>query len=308
MTTGGYGSPTGDATYITQHVTQKSTGVNPKFDLSYQATSNALVYVTAARGFRPGGGNQPLPASATADPASFQGIMYSQLQGLGYKNGQAPASYGPDHLWSYELGEKLKLFDRRLRINASAYYEDWQAIQLEQLPFGYPLFDNVNAAHIYGGELEMQGVLSYHLQVGGSLGYTHATLASTQHGFNAGDRLPDVPKWSGGANITYTTALDENHDFVARLDDTYVGDRVGLGSYQGFSGYAQTPLASYNLVNARTSITSKAGWTAALFVNNLTNKHAEMENAAQLGLPNASYNRVVTNQPRTFGIDVSFKM
>jgi iron complex outermembrane recepter protein len=44
-----------------------------------------------------------------------------------------------------------------------------------------------------------------------------------------------------------------------------------------------------------------------LFANNLTNKHAYLEDVAQLGLPNAAYNRVATNQPRTIGIDLTYR-
>ncbi|KUR75595.1 hypothetical protein AQZ49_14055 [Novosphingobium sp. FSW06-99] len=308
MVTGGYGSPTADGSYITQHVVQKSSGVNPKFDLSYQATPDAMVYATVARGFRPGGGNQPLPSSNAPTATGFQQAMYSTLVGFGYANGVAPASYGPDHLWSYELGEKLKLFDRHLRINSSIYYEDWQNIQTELLPEGYPLFDNVADAHIYGGEVEAQAVLTDHLSVGGQIGYTHATLDQAGHGLSAGQLLPDVPKYSGGANVTYDRPIDDARSFTFRVDETYVGARVGLASYQGEVNNANTPLPGYNLVNLRTGIKDKAGWTAALFITNLTNKRATLENAAQLGLPNASYNRVVTNQPRTFGVDLTWHM
>jgi hypothetical protein len=40
---------------------------------------------------------------------------------------------------------------------------------------------------------------------------------------------------------------------------------------------------------------------------NLTNKHAYLEDVAQLGLPNAAYNRVATNQPRTIGVDITYR-
>jgi len=307
MNTGGYGSPTGDGTFITEHVTQKSTGVNPKFDLSWQVTPDALVYGTVAKGFRPGGGNQPLPSSS--DPTSgFRYIMYQSLLALGYKNGVAPTAYGPDHLWSFEVGEKVKLLDRHLRLNSSAYYEDWSNIQLEQLPFGYPLFDNVNSAKIYGGEVELQAVVNHALSFGGQIGYTHATLSQTSHGFAAGQLLPDVPKWSGGSNVTYTADLDAAHTLTLRFDHTYVGKRVGLATYEGVVNNPNAPLPGYNLFNLRGTIAAKAGWSIAVFANNLTDKHAYLENAAQLGLPNASYNRVVTNQPRTIGVDLNFKL
>ena len=305
MVTSGYGSPTGDASAITQHVGQSSSGVNPKLDISYQADANTLFYATISRGFRPGGGNQPLPSSGSSPIAPS---MYAALVGLGYANGVAPLSYGPDHLWSYEIGNKVKLFDKHLRINTSLYYEDWSNIQLEELPDGYPLFDNVDRAKIYGGELEVQAVLTSHLTLGTSVGYSHATLADSSHGFTAGERLPDVPEWSGGGYIAYSHNLDHGYTFNIRADDTFVGDRVGLATYQGIVNSSNAPLPAYSLVNLRTGVASEKGWTLSLFVNNLTNKRAYLENAAELGLPNASYNRVVTNQPRTVGVDLSFHM
>ena len=302
MTTSGFGEPTGTNTPITQNVVQNNTGVNPKVDISYDLSSTALVYATAARGFRPGGGNQPLPSSG---PSPIAPQMYAALVALGYKNGVAPNSYRPDHLWSYEIGEKAKFLDRRLSINSSLYYEKWQDIQLEELPFGYPLFDNVNRADIYGLEVETQAKPTPELTFGGAFGYTHATLGETTHGFVAGQRLPDVPKVSGSAYASYRWRLTDKYDLVARIDDTYVGDRVTLGSYGGVVNATQAPLPEYNLVNLRFTLNSTDGWSTALFVNNLTDKHAYLEDVAQLGLPNPAYNRVATNQPMTIGVDLS---
>jgi len=304
MVFSGFGSPTGDNAAITQHVVQTNTGVNPKLDISYDLAPNAMVYASVARGFRPGGGNQPLPSSG---PSPIAIPMYEALVALGYANGVAPSSYQPDHLWSYEVGEKARFLDNRLRINTGFYYEDWQNIQLEELPFGYPLFDNVDDAHIYGAEAEIQAKPTDSLTVGAAAGYTHATLAETSHGFIAGERLPDVPKVSGSAFASYLIHLDSRFDLTARIDDTYVGNRVGLGTYEGVVNATQAPLPAYNLVNLRLTLAADTGWSAALFVNNVTDKHAYLENVAQLGLPNAAYNRVATNQPLTAGLDVNVK-
>lgn len=302
MSFSGYGSPTGDDTPITQHVVQNNTGVNPKVDISYDVTHSILVYATAARGFRPGGGNQPLPSSG---PSPIAPEMYAALVALGYKNGIAPSSYKADHLWSYEAGEKARFLDNRLQFNSSVYFEQWHDIQLEELPFGYPLFDNVNSANIYGAEVDAQAKPTPELTLGSAFGYTHATLAQTTHGFIAGQRLPDVPEESGSAFASYQWRLSDKYDLVARVDDTYVGNRVGLGSYGGVVNATQAPLPSYNLVNLRLTLNSSDKWSAALFVNNATNKHAYLEDVAQLGLPNPSYNRVATNQPMTIGVDLN---
>ena len=302
MSFSGYGSASGNNTPTITHVTQANSGVNPKVDISYDLDKDILVYATAARGFRPGGGNQPLPTTGPAGPS-----ILSALQGLGYANGVSPRSFQPDSLWSYEVGEKAKLLDNRLGVNASVFFENWKNIQLEELPFGYPIFDNVNTAHIYGGELEMRAAVLQSLTLGASVGYTHATLAETSHGFMAGQLLPDVPKFSGTVSATYHTYLSDRYEFTSRIENSYMGNRVDLATAGGTVNNTQAPLPSYDLTNLRAGINSEDGWSTALFVNNLTNKHAYLENVAQLTLPNAAYNRVATNQPRTIGVDLSYR-
>jgi len=300
----GLGSPTGDDAAVTQHVVQTNSGVNPAANISFDIDENTMVYFSAAKGFRPGGGNQPLPSSG---PSPIAPAMHAALVALGYANGIAPSSYGPDSVWSYEIGEKAKFFDNRLRVNSSVYFEDWRNIQLEQLPDGYPLFDNANTAHIYGGEVEVQAVVIQNLVFATSAGYTHATLAETEHGFVAGQRLPDVPQVTGSASLTEHVAITPTYEFNARIDDAYVGNRVDTGSAFGLINQTQAPLPAYNLANFRAGINSTLGWGAAFFVNNLSDKHAYLENVAELGLPNAAYNRVATNQPRTIGVDLDYR-
>jgi outer membrane receptor protein involved in Fe transport len=304
MVFAGYGSPTGNATAVTQHVVQTNSGVNPAANIAYDIDQNTMVYVSAAKGFRPGGGNQPLP---TSGPSPIAPSMKAALIALGYANGIAPASYGPDSVWSYEIGEKAKFLDNRLRVNSSVYYEDWRNIQLEQLPDGYPLFDNVNTAHIYGGELEVQAVVIPSLVFSTSAGYTHARLAETEHGFLAGQRLSDVPEVTGTASLDYRVPLNSGYEFISRLDDAYVGSRVGVGSAFGSVNETVAPLPAYNLANFRAGIKASLGWSATFFINNLADKHAYLENVAELGLPNAAYNRVATNQPRTIGVDLDYR-
>jgi outer membrane receptor protein involved in Fe transport len=304
MSFSGIGSSTGTNAPSTQHVTQSNAGVNPKFDLSYDIDKDAMVYATIARGFRPGGGNQPLPSLGNSN---FDKFMYSQLVGLGYANGVAPVSYKPDSLWSYEVGEKAKFLDGRLHVNGSVFFENWRDIQLEELPAGYPLFDNVNSAHIYGGELELRAAVLHSLTLAGSVGYTHAELAESSHGFLAGELLPDVPKVTATVSLNYHTNVSDKIEFSSRIENTYTGSRVDLATANGVVNNSQAPLPSYDLTNLRAGLNSDDGWTAALFVNNLTNKQAYLENVAQLTLPNASYNRVATNQPRTIGVDLSYR-
>ena len=82
-------------------------GVNPKYNLAYEPNRDLTVYVEAAKGFRPGGVNNPPP-----DTCPKNALLYD-----------------PDSLWSYELGEKARFLDDRLVINSAVYFEDWTNIQ-----------------------------------------------------------------------------------------------------------------------------------------------------------------------------------
>jgi outer membrane receptor protein involved in Fe transport len=69
--------------------------------------------------------------------------------------------------------------------------------------------------------------------------------------------------------------------------------------------YLQLP--GYSLTNVRVGIQSTDHWSASLFVNNVTNKHAELENLYQENEPSPAYNRIITNQPLTAGVDLTYR-
>jgi iron complex outermembrane receptor protein len=300
----GWGSPQGGATPSQDSITQSQSGVNPKFSLSYEFNKDLMVYATAAKGFRPGGGNQPLP---TGGPLWAPGGVPLSVSPFKYSGGIWPKSYKPDTLWSYELGEKARFFDRRLTANASVYYEKWSNVQLLELPNDYLLTDNGGTAKIYGGEIEIRAALGGGFQLGVSGGYTHASLkAGIHYTIQPYDKLPDVPTHTADINLTYSHALTEKYQFTARVENTYVASRLDLTFPPGFGTGELTSLPSYDLTNIRAGIHSDSGWGAALFANNLFNKQAYLENMTQLTLTNASFNRVITNQPLTIGVDLTY--
>jgi iron complex outermembrane receptor protein len=300
----GWGSPLGGATPSIETVSQSENGVNPKFNLAYEFNKDLMVYVTASKGFRPGGANQPLP---TTGPLWAPGGVPLSVTPFKYANGQWPTSYKPDTLWSYELGEKARLFDRRVTINSSVYYERWSNVQLLELPNDYLLQDNGGNAKVIGGELELRVALGGGFELGASGGYTQATLTPGIHyTIQPYNKLPDVPDHTGDFNLTYEHALTDTYQFTARVENTYVASRLDLTFPPGFGTGKLTPLPSYDLTNVRAGIHSSSGWGAALFANNVFNKQAFLENMTELTLTNASFNRVITNQPLTIGVDLTY--
>jgi hypothetical protein len=62
----------------------------------------------------------------------------------------------------------------------------------------------------------------------------------------------------------------------------------------------------YDLLNVRAGVQFHDAWKATLFVNNLTNKHAQLESMFTENEPQPSFTRIETNQPLTAGIDLSY--
>jgi iron complex outermembrane receptor protein len=298
----GWGSGLGAATPSDSGlIRQSENGFNPKFDLSYEFDGDLMVYGTIAKGSRPGGGNAVYPVtgpywSAVFAPYNFPG-------------GKWPTSYRPDSVWSYEVGEKARFLDRRLVVNASVYYEDWSNIQLEALPGDWALNINGNKATIYGGEIETHAILGGGFQLDVAGGYTHAWVDPGPHWqITPRNKLSDVAPVNGNIGVSYSKDLTANYTLTARLEDAYVGQRYSLAFPFGFSLNGKyIPLPGYSLANVRVGVRSTDGWGAALFVNNLFNKHAQLESLFQETLPSASFNRIVTNQPLTAGVDLTYR-
>jgi len=299
---GGWGSPLGGATPSTTNVTQSEDGVDPKFNLSYEFSKDLMVYATAATGIRTGGGKQPLPNFPPPNsPANFGYTAW-------------PKSYKSDSLWSYEAGEKSRWLDRRLIVNASAYFESWTQIQLEELPFGYPLFDNSGDAKIYGSELEIQALLGGGFTLSASGAYTHATLTPGPHytivmqgqavGDPASTVVPDVPEYTANVALDYNHPLNGQVALTGHVDYTYTGQRYDLVAINQGQMWR---LPGYALANLRLGAEIGSHWNAALFCSNLANARTSLENMTALNLANPDFNRVITSQPRTIGLDFNYK-
>ena len=257
-------------------------------------------YATAARGFRPGGANAAYPTVGPVWGAAFAK--------MGYTGDHFPSTYNPDSLWSYELGEKARFFNRRLTVNGSLYYEDWSNIQLEAYPDDFALNINGNNAKIYGGELDIVAILGggFDLQLSGS--YVHVNLDGGPHwDIPPLDILPEVAPEAGTAILNYTKPINDDLTFTAQVANSYTGRRYSLAFPFPNNAYGQyVSMAAYDLTNIRFGLKSQGGWSATLFVDNVFNKHAELESLYTENLASAAFNQIVTNQPLTGGIDLSY--
>ncbi|MBA2933979.1 TonB-dependent receptor [Sphingomonas sp. CGMCC 1.13654] len=280
LTEGG-GLVVGPGAPIVESLPSSHSGANPKVNLSYQPSHNLTIYAQASKGFRPGGGNAPPPVTCPNFPTSF----------------------APDSLWSYELGEKARLFDNRLTVNSAVYHEVWSGIQQQlTLACGDTYTANAGTAHITGGELEATLHLTNQLTLTTGFSYTDAKLSSVLPGtgFYKGERIQNVPKWTNTATLVYSLPIDDTYTAVFRATDEYTGGTID----PNFAPVNHIP--SRNLINLRLGVTSRNRFTAFIFANNVTDKRAYIGDPEEIFTFVPSFNRATTNQPRTIGIDLTY--
>lgn len=231
----------------------------------YHFSPEVMGYVRVATGYRPGGSNQGTP--------------------------NAPEQYQSDKLTNYEFGLKSELFDRRLRLNASAFYIDWSDVQISQYTEGHLIYTgNAGKATSQGIELEVQLAVTDELRLGVNTVYNDAKLATDAEaaGGSDGDQLPLSSEWSGAVTGDWRHPLSGSYVLNSGFVWRYVDDRVTDFPLGG--NFATLP--SYNTLSLSAGL-SNGRWTARINATNVTNESAYLRYYA----PTATL-----LEPRTIGI------
>ena len=259
----------------------------PKATLTYSLSDQASVYVSAGKGFRLGGATTP-----NTNAACVIG-----LRQLGYVS--APTTYGPDHLWSYELGSKSLLFDSTLSINADVYYIDWTDIQQSiVIPICGGAFNaNVGDARAYGSEVEARykPPAVPGLQLDLNLGTEHSYIVGTTNvqSVQVGQDVLFTPKFTGSLLAQYTRPISANLAGFVRGDYEYTGE--SYGSFQVEDPNYINP--AYSVVNLSIGVTA-GSLEFSVYAKNL------LDNRTILQSPEInSIIEAYTLRPMTIGIN-----
>lgn len=270
--------------------------VTPKVNVSFQATDDVMVYATAAQGFRTGAAQGGVPEAVCSQNLAELGLSRS------------PTGYDPDSVWSYEVGLKSRLLDRRLTINGALYQIDWTDVQQRvELQCGFPFIANFGKAESKGGEVEIQYLPFNGLRLSASAGYTDAKLTATVPGTQgqAGDPLANVPRWTAAAAADFTRPISTSLTAFGQVAYSFTDE-----TYRNFnrdSPYRVRP--SFELVDLRFGVQADdERWQVSLFVDNVLNKIAQSglyDSDTGADLP---YTRAVgITQPRTFGLNAGYR-
>ena len=278
-------------------------GVNPKLGLDYKLSSDKLLYAQIARGFRPGGLVPSIPGNSTIDPLG----CFAQLQALGYTSANQTKSYKSDSLWNYELGAKTAWADNRVTLDGAVFLVKWNKIQQSvALPCGFQFRANSGAAEIKGTELEAHVRPSQGLDLSAGLGYQRARITEASAllpTLRVGDRVYQVPDWTGTASATYTVPLAESRSFSSTLSYSYTGDSVSASGPRTSRAYGRATTSSicglpttFATMNSLWSGKTSPTWRR-------TSATTARSPQKQSGMP-----RIVVNPPRMIGAEFRVKI
>jgi iron complex outermembrane recepter protein len=253
------------------------TAFTPKVSLSYQYNNNNLYYATYAKGFRPGGANNPVPYAACA----------VDFQNFGIK--AAPQTFSSDSVNSYEIGAKNN-FEGRVQLATSVYYIQWNNIQQVVVPpiCQISFIANLGQAVAKGADMQLDVALGGHFTAELTAGYTDARytrdarfspteltpIVSTGDAITGQSGQP-APPVTASIGLQYDFQLFEHSSFV-RFDDEFQGAPKWLSPQQDPTTQQYDP-ANY-LLGSTSYMSMRAGmrfgeWRIEAFVNNLANSH-----------------------------------
>jgi iron complex outermembrane receptor protein len=292
---------------------QQENSSTPKLGLAYQHDDHNLYYATYAKGFRPGGANNPLPAVACA--ADFQNFGITA----------SPTTFKSDTVDSYEVGAKNN-FNNRVKIASSVYYIKWHSIQQTVIPpiCQISFIDNLGEAIAKGADIQAEIAIGGSFSAEIAAGYTDARYTKDAR-LSATEVTPIVANgdaivgqstqpgspFTAAVGLEYRFGVAEHEAFV-RADYQYEGRSKWLGATQD-PGSLQFNANNYTL--AGTSFASLRGgvalgaWSVAAFVDNLTNNHVvtNYEFTINPNPPSRPLERDFTFRPRTIGITVTYR-
>jgi outer membrane receptor protein involved in Fe transport len=261
----------------------------PKFSLTYDATRDLTVYVSASQGYRIGGSETYVSPSLCAQDLANLGLS------------SAPQNFNSDSLWSYEGGLKGRFFDDTLSINVDAYLVRWSNIQQTvSLPIcGYTITTNVGDAQAYGPELEINYKPMRDLTVGLSTEYTHDALTkvTSSVGASVGDHILNVPEWMATFRFEYSHLFAAEVRGFVRADDDWTGP--SNGAFSPTNPDYSRPV--YSVLNASIGVALR-GYEISAFAKNLLDDRKIIQRPALLFEPEA-----YTVRPLTAGLGVKVR-
>ena len=238
------------------------TSFTPSGSFSFRWNDDAMTYLSYSEGFKGGGWN-----------SHFNSVLTAQQRA-------ALQEFKPEQARTIELGTKLDLADRTVRLNLAVFtskYEDMQLTYRGPAPNGVaPFITNAGKTSIDGAEAELTWAPSKDLLIDGSIGYLNATIDDLSNipfavlppGLLEGNRLPFAPEFQYHLGLSYT-AHAGGLAIVPRVDASYQAETF----FDATNTRAIAQDDAVTTVNASVQIRGdNSKWRVVAGVNNATDE------------------------------------
>ena len=259
-----------------------------RISADYRWSNAVMTYVSFATGFK-GGGVNPRP------------YFVEQV-----------VPFEPETLKAYEVGTKLDLFGRRMRLNLAAFinrYDDIQLILNQRFRNTFPASVPINAgkAEMRGYEVELSATPVDAMLLDASIShldfeYDSLTNDAVLSGINYGMLAPFTSEWkfSAGAQYEFGTAIGT---ITPRIDWAYQSEFWSNAANRPTN---RTP--GYGIANARVTWEREpdAPLQLALSVTNLFDKYYDVVNYDNL-YTLAGVAQGTVGRPREWALTVKYR-
>ena len=275
----GFDFPVGVITYADKST--DNTAMTGKVGIDYRPSEDWLVYASVNRGFKSGG---------------FSGF-WTFVE-------EETEPYDEEVVTSYEAGFKSTLMDGRMQLNATAFFYDYEDLQLFALNENFAfVLTNADKAEVLGAEVEWRFRASEGLDLIAGIGYlnkaevTEFETSGFLGDFN-GKQLPDSPEWNFTGTVRYEWSLSDELSMAV----------MGVASYksEAFHQIGNEPVVkedSYWVLDTRLSLTSVDGWEVSLWGKNIGDKEYYGESIL---IENAGVANRSPGAPLTYGLKLSY--
>lgn len=279
--------------------------LTPRLIVNYDVTDDVMVYASAARGYKTGGFN--------SNAYGLDGFMY-----------------GEETNWSYELGAKSSLFDRKLQLNVAAFYIDWKDLQSQaNIPSSsLVVVQNNGGARSYGIEADATYYFTRDLWLRASGTVLDPTYKDGVLDGDVAAPCGDIPgsqvDVKGCSYAVGGNQMARTSDFQMAISGGYTQRDL----FEGVDGYLRADYSfqsskystslnlqeqgSIELVNVRAGLTF-GGVDVSLWVKNLFdskyNARATVVGSVADGSPlsGITYTRLYPGERRTWGLTASYR-
>jgi iron complex outermembrane receptor protein len=259
--------------------------LTPELGVQWNTTSDALLYLSYAKGYKSGGFNgRPLVDSR-----------------------EVSEPYDPEIVDSYELGAKTRWRDGRMTANAALFYNDYRDMQLTINATPQNYVRNAGAARIRGAELEVVTRVVSDLDLNIAAGFLDAQytrldpeLEGLRPRLTRDQHLIKAPDWTVNVGLEYRL-VRKFGSFELRGDYIY---RSKI--YHDVFNDPRLTQRAFSLYNAYFGfIPPGRRWDVAVFGTNLGNTRYRISgnSSASFGLAESSF-----SPPRQLGVTLRVRI